>query len=53
MPGGIALEGQLNIYSQVSRIFGHAKFRNGQEEVIVVRKTFNTRCLFFQLEEER
>ncbi|CAN0100849.1 unnamed protein product, partial [Pylaiella littoralis] len=35
MPGGIAREGQLNIYTQVSRIFGHAKFRNGQEEVIV------------------
>ncbi|CAM9169362.1 unnamed protein product, partial [Scytosiphon promiscuus] len=35
MPGGIAKEGQLNIYSQVSRIFGHPKFRNGQEEVIV------------------
>lgn len=38
MPGGIAREGQLNIYTQVSRIFGHAKFRNGQEEVIVVRR---------------
>lgn len=39
MPGGIAKEGQLNIYQQVSRIFGHPKFRNGQEEVIVVRQS--------------
>lgn len=37
MPGGVAKEGQLNIYKQVSKIFGHARFRNGQEEVIVVR----------------
>lgn len=36
MAGGVAAEGQLNIYQEVSRIFGHARFRNGQEEVIVV-----------------
>lgn len=36
LPGGVAKEGQRNIYEQVSRIFGHAKFRNGQKEVIVV-----------------
>lgn len=36
MPGGVAKEGQLNIYQQVSSIFGHARFRNGQQEVIVV-----------------
>lgn len=42
MPGGVAKEGQLNIYKQVSKIFGHARFRNGQEEVIVVRFDYRT-----------
>lgn len=39
MAGGVAAEGQKSIHEQVSRIFGHAKFRTGQKEVIVVRET--------------
>ncbi|CAM9378146.1 unnamed protein product, partial [Choristocarpus tenellus] len=35
MAGGSPREGQLDIYEQVSSVFGHAKFRAGQKEVIV------------------
>ncbi|CAM9139161.1 unnamed protein product [Ectocarpus sp. 13 AM-2016] len=35
LPGGVANGKQLDIRKEVSDIFGHAKFRTGQEEVIV------------------